>query len=1050
MRKSIRKIIFGISLLFTMVFMASCNEELPTTSTEEVETPSVDQREEIYKMAVSSGYTGTYEEWLASIKGEAIELSIEEDYLCWKYKSDTTWNKLISLAALKGSNGTNGAPGQAGLPGKDGAPGKDGNNGKDGKTPEFRINEGYLEWKYTTDTEWKQLYKLTLNQGGTAVEEEKVSITFVTEFEENDEATSIEDYFIIKESETIEIAKGLIPEPTHLVPEGCKAEWYVYDKYEEDFSQWKFDFYYAGKDLVLYGLFEREYQITFLDENNNPYYLATVNSSNPYLNRYVEYQPIDSSMYFLGWSVDGETVIDDLGGYRFDGDTTFVPVLGEEPIKVIDLIYSGSVSDEEFYMQLFEDFKSAMKAEGDPNTYNITYVAHGADRIVSEVVDWAATDAPDVYEFTSDRLVYLYSQGALARISGSYKNFINSELCEVAKGLATFNDAYYGYPFTGDNTYYLQYDKSKITEEQAKDMMTLMNAADAQGLKVGYNIAEGYWGAGAMFTFGADYSMSFTEDGSMVTKIEANFNTEVGLKAGKALLQIVNHNAWYNTSAVPAEGSDVCAVVGGTWDALSFKALWGDNYGCAVMPTVTVDGEIANLGAFLGGKLLGINPQRSAGNVDRLEAAHKLAKFLTDKECQLKRYEYSGTVPTHIEAAKDSRVLANPNALVVYEQGSFAHPQTTVPEGLWSAPYVLVKAMQNGECTLENLQEYLDEFNRTVIGETIDDGNNGGSDNSGNIGDNNENTSEDFFENGKLVKRKSISYNPDGTYIIFWEFFNDEVTLIRTVSEHYSGNDILIDVSEWYKEGEDNYNIYSYYNDNGELTGIYRTKNGISISRELYHYYPSGVLEYLNQYVFDADGNELYELTIKYDEFGEVIESDKIYTYIKEDGTEVGVMVRYDKDGNFVEKQEYEQIRKEGQLYQSINRVYFTESDVSDYEFVNTYFYTDFGNIDYVVQHKNGLLEWKEEYTYDESHKKIKIHISHYNEFDNLTREEIQFYNENDQIEYIIETLIYFDSDQNYEYREITYMNANRGVIKTETDYPDADGNFKEITIDSI
>ena len=392
--------------------------------------------------------------------------------------------------------------------------------------------------------------------------------------------------------------------------------------------------------------------------------------------------------------------------------------------KKIDLIYSGTLSNKDFNMGLFEDFKAAMKAAGDPNEYNITYEAHGPDMVDSEVVDWSV--GPDVYEFASDKLANLFSKGALAKVVGQNAAFIEDELNGFAKACATFNDQYFAYPYTGDNTYYLQYDKSVITEEQAKDMMALMDAAHAKGKKVGYNLPEGFWGAGAMFTFGADYKIKFSEDGN-IESIVADFNGEKGLKAAKAILQIVQHPAFLVSSAVPAsKDSDVCAVIGGTWDILTYdadkdlyggyKTVWGDDYGCAVMPTVTVDGETRHLGAFLGGKLLGVNPQQADGDEERLAAAHKLAKFLAGKECQLKRFEEYEIAPCHIEAAKDPKVLASPNIAVLAAQGEFAHAQTSVPGGVWSAPGVMVNAMKDGKCTLENLQEYLDAFNNTVIG----------------------------------------------------------------------------------------------------------------------------------------------------------------------------------------------------------------------------------------------------------------------------------------------------------------------------------------------
>ena len=388
---------------------------------------------------------------------------------------------------------------------------------------------------------------------------------------------------------------------------------------------------------------------------------------------------------------------------------------GEQKVegKTIQLTYSGTASDEEFNQTLFEDFKAARKAAGDANTYEITYEQHGPDKVDSEVIDWGV--GPDVYEFASDKLAGLYNKGALAKVSGQYKKFIDEELNYFGQVCATFNDTYYAYPYTGDNTYYLQYDSSVISAEQAKSMKDVLDAAHAAGMKVGYNLGEGFWGAGAMFTFGADFKITFTEDGN-IASVSADFDSEKGLKAAKAILEIVNHPAFVNTADVPTASNELAATIGGTWNISAIKEFYGENYACAVMPTVTVDGETKNLSAFLGGKLLGVNPQRAAGDVDRLQAAHELAKFLAGEAAQLKRFEHAEIAPCHIQAATSEAVAASPNVAVLAAQGEFAHAQTSVPDGVWSAPNVMVTAMINGECTLENLQTYIEAFNNTVIG----------------------------------------------------------------------------------------------------------------------------------------------------------------------------------------------------------------------------------------------------------------------------------------------------------------------------------------------
>lgn len=391
---------------------------------------------------------------------------------------------------------------------------------------------------------------------------------------------------------------------------------------------------------------------------------------------------------------------------------------GNKPVenegKTIYLNYAGTASDKAFNESLFEDFKAARKAAGDKNTYVIEYLEIGPDVIDSTILDWTAPNAPDVYEAASDKIGILYQKGALAKLGAKYAEFIDNYMAGFGSTLVTMNGAYYGYPYTGDNTYYLQYDKSVFGDEDVKSIEDLLDKAQEEGYKVAYNLETAFWGAAALFTFGADYSTSYDEDGN-VTEIKANFNGEAGLKAAKAIYNIMQHPAWVNDSGVPSAESDVRATIGGTWDIKAFKERYGENYGCAVMPTVTVDGDTQHLGCFVGGKFLGVNPQVSRGDTDRLIAAHELAMFLSGKEAQTKRYETSGIAPCHSEAKKHPNMANDPNMIVLNEQAKFGHPQDAVPANFWSAPGTFVGGIKDGTVTLENLQEAINTLNNAII-----------------------------------------------------------------------------------------------------------------------------------------------------------------------------------------------------------------------------------------------------------------------------------------------------------------------------------------------
>lgn len=105
----------------------------------------------IYDLGVSTGaITCTYEEWIASIRGEdgadgrEIALRSAEGFIQWQYLGETSWTNLISVSNLVGVSGTN------------------------GREVTFQIAEGFLQWQYVGDTSWTPiltLSELTGNDG---------------------------------------------------------------------------------------------------------------------------------------------------------------------------------------------------------------------------------------------------------------------------------------------------------------------------------------------------------------------------------------------------------------------------------------------------------------------------------------------------------------------------------------------------------------------------------------------------------------------------------------------------------------------------------------------------------------------------------------------------------------------------------------------------------------------------------------------------------------------------------------------------------------------
>ncbi len=75
---------------------------------------------------------------------------------------------IISTNDLIGSQGKTGAQGAQGAQGDQGTQGIQGEKGEDGRTPEFRLNGDFVQWKYTDESNWKTLValeNLTGNRG---------------------------------------------------------------------------------------------------------------------------------------------------------------------------------------------------------------------------------------------------------------------------------------------------------------------------------------------------------------------------------------------------------------------------------------------------------------------------------------------------------------------------------------------------------------------------------------------------------------------------------------------------------------------------------------------------------------------------------------------------------------------------------------------------------------------------------------------------------------------------------------------------------------------
>ena len=218
--------------------------------------------------------------------------------------------------------------------------------------------------------------------------------------------------------------------------------------------------------------------------------------------------------------------------------------------------------------------------------------------------------AADVYAFASDQLIDLVNAGALQSVDemdAALEAYAGKSVADVKSAnapgsvdAATKDGTLYAFPMSADNGYFLYYNSTLVTPEDAQSWDTLLAAADKAGKKVGMTLASGWYNAS--FFYGAGFTTALNDDGS--TAMDWNGTSAdgvTGVQVVQAMLNITGNSAFLpiadgDVSNQIASG-DLCAVVSGTWDATAAQTAFGDGYAATKLPTYTCgDKQIQQIG----------------------------------------------------------------------------------------------------------------------------------------------------------------------------------------------------------------------------------------------------------------------------------------------------------------------------------------------------------------------------------------------------------------------------------------------------------------------
>lgn len=335
----------------------------------------------------------------------------------------------------------------------------------------------------------------------------------------------------------------------------------------------------------------------------------------------------------------------------------------------------GAEDDQTLLSELIADFEAQYPDVDFDIELGVESESTAKDTVLTDV-----EAAADVFAFASDQIYDLVNAGALAdiqdyeeafeRYPGKTLDEIKAANSESSVAAATVNDTFYAFPMAGDNSYFLYYDASVISEEDARSWDTILEAASAAGKKAGMVLSSGWYNAA--FFYGAGFMTDLNPDGT--TAMDWNGTSPegyTGVQVVQSMLDIAGHPAFMSIAdgdtANQIASGNVCAIVSGSWDAQAAQTAFGDGYAATRLPDFTVDGKAVPMKSAFGYKFIGVNEYS-----ENIGWSILLAEYLTNEESQLRRFEARQIGPTNLNAVASDEVQANLAIAAVIAQSEYS------------------------------------------------------------------------------------------------------------------------------------------------------------------------------------------------------------------------------------------------------------------------------------------------------------------------------------------------------------------------------------------
>ena len=350
-------------------------------------------------------------------------------------------------------------------------------------------------------------------------------------------------------------------------------------------------------------------------------------------------------------------------------DTSEDPFYGEDNIKLLVWAADKAV---DLTKKLCDDFK----AQYPDKTIDIEVQVQGEGDAAANVLN-DADAAADVFSFACDQLNRLCRANALAPVFDIED--VTARNSEASVNAGTIDGVLYAFPETGDNGYYLVYDKSVVSDEQAKTLEGVFEACKAANKKVVIDAGNGFFSC--MFPFTGGLEITGLDDEG--TQMFNDYNEDEVVDTLVAFAELfhkyedifMSAEATRISSGMAESPRTVGAGIDGSWNAVAVAEALGDDFGAAKLPTIGGK-QIISMHGY---KLIGVNSHSKFPN-----SAQLLADFLTNEDSQLARAKELSWGPSNTKAVADASVTDNVALAAIIDQSAYSVPQVSIADTFWT------------------------------------------------------------------------------------------------------------------------------------------------------------------------------------------------------------------------------------------------------------------------------------------------------------------------------------------------------------------------------